>query len=59
VTAMIWDVCSDCGKQRLITLKFKAAATVEVDGIATRMLVDVKLCRGCMRKRAQAMKKTQ
>jgi hypothetical protein len=51
VTAMTEDTCTDCGKLRLITLKFR----VVMDG----RLIDVKLCRGCMRKRAQAMKKTQ
>jgi ribosomal protein S14 len=56
---MTEDTCTDCGKLRLITLTFKALARVEVDGITRQMLVDVKLCRGCMRNRAQAMKRTK
>jgi hypothetical protein len=58
MTATSEDTCTDCGKVRPITLRFKSAASIEANGVRRQFLVDVKLCRGCMRKRAQAKKKT-
>jgi hypothetical protein len=59
MTAMTEDVCTDCGKERLITLRYKAGGSIEVDGVTRQGLIDIKLCKGCMRNRAQAAKRTQ
>lgn len=52
-------ICTDCQKERLITSTLKATAQVEANGVTRTVLVDVMLCRGCLRKRAQGLKRNR
>lgn len=44
-------ICDDCQKEKEIVFQFKAVA----DGV----LIDVKLCKGCMRNRGTAAKQNR
>ena len=48
---MTKEICSDCEKLKEITFSFKM--------VANNVLTDVKLCKGCMRNRAQKTKQNR